>query len=62
LPVFDGGILALDETAEVKKEDVRNKCIVVRIKQNNFYISIYLFGTSVGNDIIFINKFVTEFG
>jgi hypothetical protein len=58
LPVFDGGILALDETAEFKKEDVRNKCIVVRIKQNNFYIS----GTSVGNDIIFINKFVTEFG
>jgi hypothetical protein len=32
LPVFDGGILALDETAEVKKEDVRNKGIVVRNK------------------------------
>jgi hypothetical protein len=27
------------------------------IKQNNLYIS----GTSVGNDIILINKFVTEF-
>jgi hypothetical protein len=25
LPVFDGRALALDETAEVKEEDVRNK-------------------------------------
>jgi hypothetical protein len=25
LPVFDGQALALDETAEVKEEDVRNK-------------------------------------
>jgi hypothetical protein len=25
LPVFDDGTLALDETAEVEEEDVRNK-------------------------------------
>jgi hypothetical protein len=25
LPVFDEGVLALDETAEVKEEGVRNK-------------------------------------
>jgi hypothetical protein len=42
LPVFDGRALVLDETAEVKEEDVRNKSTKL-IWQYNSIIVLFTF-------------------
>jgi hypothetical protein len=55
LPVFDGRALALDETAEVKEEDVRNKS-----KSKGSSNSIIVLFTFVIITVKMMNKMLLE--
>jgi hypothetical protein len=56
LPVFDGRVLALDETAEVEEEDVRNKSTKLMCSSN----SIIVLFTFVIITVKMMNKMLLE--